>query len=246
MIDVAFTRAEVRSAEVVVVIDVLRATSSIIQALASGYERVLCCDSVERAEQLRGPGRVLAGERQCLPPPGFDLGNSPSGFTEPQGLEVVLATTNGAPALVAAAGAAEQVVVAAMSNLDAVVSFVRGADALLLCAGTDGMAGLDDAYVAGRIALMLEGPRTDSARMAQCLAEHYAGPELALAASQAAENLVQSGLEDDVLDCAVDSIHAVVPCATQAGDGIVEVAAAASASEAIPSFRSMQSVEHLA
>ncbi len=243
MIDVAFTRAEVRPAEVAVVIDVLRATSSIVQALASGYERVLCCDSIERAEQLRGPGRVLAGERDCLPPPGFDLGNSPSGFANPQGREVVLATTNGAPTLVAAADAADQVVVAAMSNLSAVVSFVRGADVLLICAGTDGMAGLDDVYVAGRIALMLDGPRTDAAQMAQCLAEHYASPELALSASRAAENLVQAGLEDDVLDCAADSIHAVVPRVAQASDGVVEATVAASEKQ---SFRSMQTVEHLA
>lgn len=243
MIDVAFTRAEVRPAEVVVVVDVLRATSSIVEALASGYERVLCCDSIERAERLRGPGRVLAGERECLPPPGFDLGNSPSGFSDPQGREVVLATTNGAPTLVAAAAVAGQVVVAAMTNLDAVVSFVRGADVLLLCAGTDGVAGLDDAYVAGRIALMLDGPRTDSARMVQCLAEHYTSPALALAASQAAENLVQSGLGDDVLDCAQESIHAIVPCVMQASDGSVEIAAVGAD---IQSFRSMQTVEHLA
>lgn len=243
MIDVAFTRAEVRPAEVAVVVDVLRATSSIVQALASGYERVLCCDSIERAEGLRGPDRILAGERGCLPPPGFDLGNSPSNFAEPQGREVVLATTNGAPALVAAAAAAEQVVVAAMTNLDAVVSFVRGADVLLLCAGTDGLAGLDDAYVAGRIALMLDGPRTDSTRMAQCLAEHYPGPESALFASQAAENLVESGLKDDVRDCAQDSIHAVVPCVVQTGEGFVEITAAGAAKE---SFSSMHSVEHLA
>jgi 2-phosphosulfolactate phosphatase len=243
VIDVAFTRAEVRPAEVAIVVDVLRATSSVVQALASGYQRVLCCDSIERAERLRGPGRVLAGERECLPPPGFDLGNSPSGFSEPQGREVVLATTNGAPALVSAAAAAEQVVVAAMSNLDAVVSFVRGADVLLLCAGTDGLPGLDDAYVAGRIAAMLDGPRTDGVRMAQCLAEHYATPELALLASRAAENLVQSGLEDDVRFCAQDSIHAVVPCVTRARDGFVEIAAAQLENQ---SFRSMHSVEHLA
>ena len=243
MIDVAFTRAEVRPAEVVVVIDVLRATSSVVQALASGYERVLCCDSIERAEQLRGPGRVLAGERECLPPPGFDLGNSPSGFVEPQGREVVLATTNGAPALVAAAGAAEQVVVAAMSNLDAVVSFVRGADVLLLCAGTDGVASLDDAYVAGRIALMLDGPRTDSARISQCLVERYDSPASALSASLAAENLVQAGLEDDVRDCAQESAHTVVPYVSQTSDGVVEIAAAG---DQTPSFRSMQSVEHFA
>lgn len=242
MIDVAFTRAEVRPAELAVVVDVLRATSSIVQALASGYDRVLCCDSIERAEQLRGPGRVLAGERDCLPPPGFDLGNSPSGFASPQGREVVLATTNGAPTLVTAADAADQVVVAAMSNLSAVVSYVRGADVLLICAGTDGMAGLDDVYVAGRIALMLDGPRTDAAQMAQCLAEHYASPELALSASRAADNLVQAGLEEDIADCAHDSVHSVVPCVSQTGDGVVEVAATGLGKQR---FRSMQTVEHL-
>jgi phosphosulfolactate phosphohydrolase-like enzyme len=61
VIDVAFTRAELRPADVIVVIDVLRATSTITQALDSGYQRVFCVDSVERGEMLRRAGRVLAG-----------------------------------------------------------------------------------------------------------------------------------------------------------------------------------------
>jgi 2-phosphosulfolactate phosphatase len=77
LIDVAFTCADLRSADVAVVIDVLRATSTVTEALAAGYRRVLCADSVERAAGLRAPGRVLAGERQCVKPPGFDHGNSP-------------------------------------------------------------------------------------------------------------------------------------------------------------------------
>jgi len=223
VIDVCFTRAEVRPAEVAVVVDVLRATSSIVQALASGYERVLCCESIERAERLRGLGRVLAGERECVPPPGFDLGNSPSGFTSPLGTEVVLATTNGAPTLVEAAKAAERVVVAALFNLSAAADAVRDADVLLVCAGTDGRPGLDDVYVAGRIVGLLEGPRTDSARMAECVAERYPDPAAALAASKAARNLLEVSLEDDVRDCGQESIHAIVPEVVRADDGVAEV-----------------------
>ena len=69
MIDVAFTRADLRPADVAVVIDVLRATSTATQALAAGYRSVLCVESVEVALTLRGPGRVLAGERRCVRPP---------------------------------------------------------------------------------------------------------------------------------------------------------------------------------
>ena len=101
MIDVALTRADLRPATLAVVIDVLRATSTITQALAAGYETVLCVDSVPRALRLRGEDRVLAGERRCVRPAGFDQGNSPLDATRCYGRELVLATTNGAPAIVA-------------------------------------------------------------------------------------------------------------------------------------------------
>ncbi|HET8979321.1 MAG TPA: 2-phosphosulfolactate phosphatase, partial [Solirubrobacteraceae bacterium] len=75
MIDVALTPADLTPAPVAVVIDALRATSTATWALAAGYERVLLTDTVERALTLRGPGRVLAGERGCVRPPQFDQGN---------------------------------------------------------------------------------------------------------------------------------------------------------------------------
>src|SRR5215210_7390133 len=106
MIDAAFLGAHVRPAHTAVVIDVLRASSTITLALASGYERVLVAGSIEEAGTLRADGRVLAGEVNCAPAPGFDLGNSPEETLSPRGRELVLATTNGAPALVAAAEAA--------------------------------------------------------------------------------------------------------------------------------------------
>ena len=61
MIDVAFTPADLRASDMAVVIDVLRATSTATQALAVGYERVLCADTIERARALRATDRLLRG-----------------------------------------------------------------------------------------------------------------------------------------------------------------------------------------
>ena len=128
MIDVALTRADLRPAQLAVVIDVLRATSTATQALASGYRRVLVAESIERALELRRPGRVLAGERQGVKPPGFDQGNSPAEATEPRGDDLVLATTNGGPTIVAATRDASEVVLACMLNLDASIRALRSRD----------------------------------------------------------------------------------------------------------------------
>ncbi len=226
MIDVAFTRAEVRPAAVAVVIDVLRASSSIIQALASGYRQVLCADSIERARELRAPGRVLAGEHELVPPEDFELGNSPAGFERPLADEVVLATTNGAPALVAAAGISERVLVGALLNLDAVTAALAAEDDVqLVCAGTHGRLGLEDVYVAGRIALRLPGPRTDAARTAECVAAHYSEAIDALSDSEDARALAEVGLQDDVEACAQESVIDAVPEAATGAPGVALVTA---------------------
>ena len=112
-----------------------------------------------------GPGRVLAGERHCVRPPGFDQGNSPREAARLRGDELVLATTNGAPAVIAAAQNAPVVLLACLLNLDAVVAVLQGADVQIVCAGTDGAVALEDVYVAGRISARLPGRRTDAARV---------------------------------------------------------------------------------
>ncbi|MGH2840898.1 MAG: 2-phosphosulfolactate phosphatase, partial [Solirubrobacteraceae bacterium] len=153
MIDVAFTGAQVRPTDTAVVIDVLRATSTIGVALASGYERVLVAGGLEQAQALRGPGRVLAGERRCERPEGFDLGNSPEETLSPRGPELVLATTNGAPAILGAGAVAGEVYAASLLNLVATLELLAGADGdiLLVCAGTDGSPTIEDVYLAGRL-----------------------------------------------------------------------------------------------
>lgn len=213
MIDVAFLAAAARPAATAVVIDVLRATSTITHALASGYERVLVAGSIEQALRLTADGRVLAGERDCERPPGFDLGNSPQDMTTPGGSELVLATTNGAPAIVAAAAVSDEVIVACLLNLDAVVAALasRQGDVLLVCAGTGGRITLEDVYLAGRVVAALQDERTDAARVAEALAGSFEHPLDALAASAGAAGIRAAGLEADIDFCAQESITAVVP-----------------------------------
>ncbi|MGH3022997.1 MAG: 2-phosphosulfolactate phosphatase [Gaiellaceae bacterium] len=211
-VHVAFTPAETVRARVAVVVDVLRATSTIAQALASGYRRVLCCTEIEEARALReqlGEG-VLAGERLARSIPGFDLGNSPADFVEPRGETVVLTTTNGTRAIVAAAAGAETVLVGSLLNLAAVVEAAReaGGAVEVVCAGVDGRFTLDDAYCAGRIAELLGDDRSDAAEAAVRLAGSFASAEEAL---RAAENPRQEALGGDVAWCARESVLAVAP-----------------------------------
>jgi 2-phosphosulfolactate phosphatase len=225
MIDVAFLGTHVRTADTAVVIDVLRASSTITLALASGYERVLVAGSIEAAEALRADGRVLAGEVGCARAPGFDLGNSPEETLSPRAAELVLATTNGAPAIVASAEVCGEVLVASMLNLDAVAAAIGTGDVLLVCAGTDGRVSIEDVYLAGRLSAALEGPRSDAAQIAEAVAAAYPTPLAALEASAGAVGLRREGLEGDIAFCAQESIVDTVPCLSEMIDGVAVVRA---------------------
>jgi 2-phosphosulfolactate phosphatase len=222
MIDVAFLGTHVRPADTAVVIDVLRATSTITLALASGYDRVLVAGSLDEAKAQRAADRVLAGEVGCAKAPGFDLGNSPEETNPPRASELVLATTNGAPAIVASAAVAGEVLAASMLNLAAVVAAIGEGegDVLIVCAGTDGRVTLEDVYLAGRISAALEGPRTDAARVAEAVAAGFATPLEALEASGGAVGLRREGLESDIAFCAQESIVDIVPRLVRTEDGV--------------------------
>jgi 2-phosphosulfolactate phosphatase len=216
-VHVAFTPDESAAAPTGVVIDVIRATSTICQALASGYERVLCAAEVEDALALRnGLGNItLGGERLGVRIDGFDLGNSPSEYLEPRTPVLAMSTTNGTRAIVTAAARCERVLVASLLNLDAVVDTAKshGDEVAVFCAGVKGAFALDDAYVAGRIAAALGWERSDAAEAAVRLASSYAAPEEALRQSRSGRNLINHGpeLEADIPYCARESVLDVVP-----------------------------------
>ncbi|MGI8781665.1 MAG: 2-phosphosulfolactate phosphatase [Solirubrobacteraceae bacterium] len=223
MIDVAPTPSALRAASTAVVIDALRATSTIAQALAGGYRRVLCCADRARALELRAPGRVLAGEVACARPAGFDLGNSPREMATRRADELVLVTTNGTPAIVAAAAMADEVVLAALVNLAAVTAALP-ADLLIVCAGTEGRPSIEDTYVAGSIARRLSGPRTDAALRAEAEVAASRSALDAFAAGGAARRLERAGLGPDVPWCARFSVLDVVPRVVAVEDGVAVVA----------------------
>jgi 2-phosphosulfolactate phosphatase len=229
-VDVVFTPDGAGAAPTGIVIDVIRATSTICQALASGYSRVFCAAEVEEARALRdmlGEG-ILGGERKAVRIPGFDLGNSPLEYLEPAGTTLVLSTTNGTRAVVAAAERCERVLVASLLNLSAVVGAARaaGQDAFVVCAGVQGTLALDDAYVAGRIVELLGWDRTDAAEAAARLVTTWGGAEEALRASKSGRNLLENApeLEPDITFCARESVLDVVPRLVGMREGAAEIA----------------------
>ena len=211
LVHVAFTPAEAVRGGVAVVVDVLRATSTIAQALAAGYRRVYCCAEIEEAQALRerlGEG-LLGGERQAIRVEGFDVGGSPREFLEPRAETLILSTTNGTRAILTAAAQAGTVLLGSLLNLAAVVREVRERreDVTIVCAGFQGGFALDDAYCAGRIVRLVGGDRTDAAIAAELVARAY--PD-ALAGLNA-RTYGPPGLEEDIAFCARESVIDTVP-----------------------------------
>jgi 2-phosphosulfolactate phosphatase len=216
-IDVVFTPGEAGEASTGIVIDVIRATSTICQALASGYSRVLCASEIEEARALRaelGEG-VLGGERNNVVIDGFDLGNSPREYLEPRSDTLVLTTTNGTRAIVTAAARCDRVFVGSLLNLSAVVEGAREAaeDVVVVCAGVQGALALDDAFVAGRIVELLDSEHTDAAEAAVRLARSWDGADEAFRASKSGRNLLENAphLEGDLEFCAREGVLDVLP-----------------------------------
>ena len=209
-VEVAFTPREAAPAPLGIVVDVIRATSTIAQALASGYERVLCCAEVEDARRLRAeiPDSLVGGERKAVRIDGFDVGASPREFLEPRAKTLILSTTNGTRAILDAAARCEDVVLGSLLNLGAVAGAVDGRDAAVVCAGFQGGFALDDVYCAGRIVQRIDGAeRTDSAVAADLLARAFPS---ALDAINA-RTYGPPGLEEDIAFCARENVLDVVP-----------------------------------
>jgi 2-phosphosulfolactate phosphatase len=208
-VHVAFTPAEAAPAAVGVVVDVLRATSTIAQALASGYERVLCCAEIEEARALRAdvPDSLLGGERQAIRVEGFDVGASPREFLEVRARTLILSTTNGTRAILETSRRSERVLLGSLLNVSAVAEAAGRDDVVVVCAGFQGGFALDDVYCAGRIVQLLGGERTHAATAAELVARAFPSALEALNA----RTYGPQGLEKDIAYCAQEDLLDVVP-----------------------------------
>jgi 2-phosphosulfolactate phosphatase len=225
-VHVALTPAEATSAPVGIVVDVLRATSTIAQALASGYERVYCCAEIDAALALReelGEG-LLGGERDAVQIEGFDVGASPREFVgDPRSSTVIFSTTNGTRAILQGAALCEEVLLGSLLNLEAVAGAAREReqDVEILCAGFQGTFALDDAYCSGRIVQLLGGEATDSSKAADAIARAWPDAHEGLLA----RTYGPPGLEEDVAFCAQVSVLDVVPRLNRMVGGAAEITA---------------------
>jgi 2-phosphosulfolactate phosphatase len=233
----------------VFVVDILRATTTMVAALHHGAKAIIPVASSEEAlklqQQIGSEDVLLAGERNCLPIPGFQLGNSPADMAEEvvRGKLIVMTTTNGTRALLAAPGAAS-VYLASAANLSAVGArareiWERDQDLLVLCAGREQSFALEDAYCAGRLVIEALGGRkrhkamNDAAVASVDLVRRYGERwERPLAASAAGRELMRLGFKADVADAARLDTH---PVLAQYHDRRVTAVPGAPAAAAVPS-----------
>ena len=210
-VHVAFTPAEEAPAGLGIVVDVLRASSTIAQALASGYRRVLCCAEIDEARALRGavPDAVVGGERDAVRIEGFDVGASPREFLEARAETLILSTTNGTRAILTTAARSRETLLGSLLNLGAVArrAAQSGEDVAVVCAGFKGRFALDDAYCAGRIVQLLDRERTDAAKAAELIARAFPTAYEGLTA----RTYGPPGLEEDIAFCAREDRLDVVP-----------------------------------
>ncbi|MCC7083650.1 MAG: 2-phosphosulfolactate phosphatase [Pirellulales bacterium] len=236
----SLTSAAELAAGVVVVVDVLRASTTITAALASGAHEVVPCLEIEEARQKRSQWKetpqspeppLLGGERGGLPISGFDLGNSPRDFS-PAAVRhrtLIFTTTNGTQALKICTAAA-RVLIGAPANFSAVASQLDGKKPIhILCAGTRGRITREDVFFAGAIVERLtqsHSPLTDVNDEARIACDVWqsamgsirppdprANQRIAevLLQTQGGMNLTSVGLQADINDAAEVDRYDFVP-----------------------------------
>lgn len=206
--------------EIVVVIDVLRATSAICSAFQNGVKALIPVPTVEEAKEYQAKGYLVGAERKGQIVEGFDFGNSPYSYMKPELVdqEVVLSTTNGTKAIDVAKDA-ETVVIGALNNLDALCDWLikQNKNTLCLCSGWQDKFNLEDTICAGAIMdkLLETGSYTsdeDSSIAAKYLylsaKDNYMGY---LKSSSHRRRLKNLNLNEDIKYCLTPNTTDVIP-----------------------------------
>ncbi|OAG27450.1 2-phosphosulfolactate phosphatase [Thermodesulfatator autotrophicus] len=209
----------------VVLVDILRATSTIVTALSHGALNVKPVASVEEALLYSQEGYLLAGERDCVPPQGFQAGNSPLEAQNFAQARVVLTTTNGTKAL-GFVKKARAICAGAFLNMEAVKKFAqRFEEVIVLCAGTNGELSLEDFLWAGKFAGYLTDyeKENDAAIVSYEYAKGVSDIFQEILKSPHAQRLKELGFDKDVDFCARENIYSTVPIFTPEGFVGIEV-----------------------
>ena len=204
--------------KIVVIIDILRATSCMTTAFAHGINSITPFAKLEDCIAMKAKGYFTAGERDGKKVDGFDLGNSPFEYMEEKlkGKKIAFTTTNGTQAIVKAIGARE-IIIGSFLNLSAITSHLLESDnkVLLVCAGWKGKVNLEDTLFAGAIVDKVKDhiePDCDAPLAAQHLysiAKHDMVSFLGNASH--VKRLEKLNIHKDIEFCMTPDQYAVVP-----------------------------------
>ena len=230
-LDVFFTPSQAKPSDttgrLVVIVDVLRASTTVATALGNGAKTVMPLEGadevISRSKEFHRSAVILAGEQKMLPITSFDLGNSPQDFTRKavEGKTILITTTNGTRALLGVQGARD-IVIASYVNFTAVLAMMKVAassntDIAIICAGEDGGFTLEDAACAGRYVRALpkraESMHLNDAASASVLIEKKYGENIAklFKESTHGQALQEAGFGDDLAAAAKVDAYPVVP-----------------------------------
>lgn len=204
---------------IVVVIDILRATSSITYGIENGAEAIIPVMNVEDCLTYADQGYLLAAERNGEVVAGYDFGNSPFSYTAEKvaGKTIVLTTTNGTKAMHLAQERAYQVIVGSFLNLSAVCDYLKkeNKDVLLLCAGWKDNFNLEDTLFAGAVVEQLQGDFTvgDDSSVAALDMYQLAKGDLRGYLQKSSHNhrLIKLNIEEDVRFCLKIDVCKAIP-----------------------------------
>ncbi len=230
-LDVFFTPSQVKpvdtAARLVVIVDVLRLSTTVATALGNGAKTVIPLEGADevifRSKEFSRSGVLLTGEQKMFPITGFDLGNSPQAFTPEvvDGKTILTTTTNGTRALLGVQGARD-IVIASYVNFTAVLALMKVAassntDIAIICAGEEGNFTLEDAACAGRyvkaIPKRADSVRVNDAAAASVLIEKKYGDNIAKVFKESThgQELAKAGFGDDLAAAAEVDAYPVVP-----------------------------------
>ncbi|WP_339878544.1 2-phosphosulfolactate phosphatase [uncultured Algoriphagus sp.] len=203
--------------KIVVVVDIFRATSTMVAALANGISEIKTCADLEECRAMASLGYLIAGERNGITAEGFQLGNSPLAYLSQnyQNQKLAMTTTNGTLAISKSTGA-DEILIGAFPNLQATVGYIqsRDKDVLIHCAGWKGKFNLEDSLYAGALVKALEATHEaeDDAAIAMKSLYEKEGHDLKGFLSQAshAKRLQNHNIDSDIDFCLTPDLFSLV------------------------------------
>lgn len=215
----------------VVAVDILRATSTMVTAFANGATHIFPVMQLDECLSYASQGCLTAAEREGIKADGFDLGNSPFSYTSEsvKGRAIAITTTNGTRAI-RLSEQAEEVIVGAFLNLDAVIQHLKilNLDVLVVCAGWKGNFNLEDTIFAGAVVERLQDSFSyeNDAALASLHLYQTAKPDLLsfLRKSSHVRRLEHLEIQKDIEFCLQHDIYSVLPVWKQ--DRLIDISKA--------------------